>query len=724
MTLLCGLTLEKINQQGGMNINKYLAYTALSSSATDPWPEFDLTKTIVVDDFESLVPACVDFIDRESYEITRKNMEIPITHTDGCGMILPRVSRKNVMIRAPWIKGLLSPFDFHRFIKSANEREPGVNHGIVKDIYGVVHDVLAEGIEVILTKSQFKMWKYYQSWDEYRNLFFLYHCAAGKCNEEEDFIQDGRYNYQYLQTLSDMTDDELKKITSRTVDKIEKIAANRDEMLKAFGAVDKNQNRNAFQDCLRIYPELLSDSYTREILKQIKKSLIKRGRAGKFDVNGKFLFLVPDLYAVCEYLFLGDQNPKGLLQDGEVSAALYQEKNKLVLLRSPHLFREYGVRENICNKNTKRWFSKRAVYTSCHDAITKILMFDVDGDKSLVVADDLIISVAERHIQSDGIVPLYYEMAKAGNERLSAASFYAGLRAAWKYGKIGVMSNNITKLWNCEKPDLRLIKLLCMESNFAVDAAKTLFVPERPPEIDDEIKPLLSVKTPRFFMYAKDKNINQVAEKNNSVVNRLENIIPDKRLSFTAKNIGSFRYRYLLSSYRAKVTPDRNIINLYDEISKKYRYAISFYDDAKNYAYIRDMTLNQFAGTGRDLNEITDILVKYLFCERQTPNKALFWLCFGDRIFENLKRNLPEKSKQCERCGERFVPSAPQQRLCKNCSSPKRLSKKMIICADCGYEFEISVRNTKTIRCRDCGERRKRELKSFRNIKYRDSHSA
>ena len=36
-TLMCGLTVEKINECGGININKYLAYLALCNSATDPW---------------------------------------------------------------------------------------------------------------------------------------------------------------------------------------------------------------------------------------------------------------------------------------------------------------------------------------------------------------------------------------------------------------------------------------------------------------------------------------------------------------------------------------------------------------------------------------------------------------------------------------------------------------------------------------------------------------
>ena len=151
-TIMCGLTVDKINAKGGNNVNKYLAYLALSASATDQWDEFDIDKTIVVDDFETEVFGTFDFVDDADYSITRKTDYVPITHTDGAGMVLPSVSTKNFMFRAPFIKGLLGVFDFRRFIE--------VNHcsPIITDIYGQEHDVIREDIQIIFTKSQTKMW--------------------------------------------------------------------------------------------------------------------------------------------------------------------------------------------------------------------------------------------------------------------------------------------------------------------------------------------------------------------------------------------------------------------------------------------------------------------------------------------------------------------------------------------------------------------------------------
>src|SRR5690606_2044320 len=107
-TLMCGLTIDKINEYGGINVNKFLAYLALSNSATDLWEDFDIDRCIVVKDFETEVNSEVDYISDITYKIERRNMLVPITHTDGCGMILPKISRKNFMIRLPWVKGLLA----------------------------------------------------------------------------------------------------------------------------------------------------------------------------------------------------------------------------------------------------------------------------------------------------------------------------------------------------------------------------------------------------------------------------------------------------------------------------------------------------------------------------------------------------------------------------------------------------------------------------------------
>ena len=718
-TLMCGLTVDEINKQGGININKYLAYLALCNSATDLWADFEIQRSIVVEDMETFVHGTVDFIDHNTYQCKRREMDIPIMHTDGCGMVLPSCCARNCMVRLPWIKGLLAVFPFDRFIREADARFPGVSHGLIRDIYGVEHDVLAEGIQVIFTKSQFKMWYYYKSWGEYIRLYALNGCTAGKCNVEESYLPDAKLNYQMLQTLTDITQEELERLSLRSAERIRNIAANRETMLDVFGASAQNRGKNAFQACLALYPELLSDPYTKETLRQIKKNMVRDARAAKLDISAKYLFLIPDLYAFCEWLFLGEVNPKGLLRDGEVSAGLYSKVARLDCLRSPHLYREHAVRDNVVNAETKRWFTPNAIYTSCHDLISRVLQFDCDGDKSLVCADPLLVTIAERNMQ--GVVPLYYEMAKAGAVIVTPDEIFRGLKAAWTGGNIGVISNDISKIWNSETPDLGLVGILTMENNFVIDYAKTLYKPTRPQELDQRLRSITSRKLPHFFLYAKGKTPKQVQSCNDSVVNRLEAAIPNKRMSFTAKNIGVFHHHYLLSDPKREVQIDPGVIALYDEVEKQYRYSMSYYEDETNYSYLRDGMILRFARLGYSEEYVCDMLVKYLFQEHQSTRKAVFWMCFGEIVLRNLQRNLPPGSIQCRKCGERFKPSAPNQKLCDECAHYQPVGRKTLVCCDCGRRFEVAgiVKNKK--RCDEC---QRAHIRAYEREKKRRQRAA
>ena len=367
--LMCGLTIDEINERGGMNQNKFLAYLALMNSATDVWENFDIDKSIVVDDWETAVPGLVDHIDGVSYEIRREMTETIIPHMDGCGIMLDETTR---MVRMPWVKGLLVTFPFDKFIK-----EKCGGEATVTDIYGNEHKIIEEDIRYIFTKSQFKLWKFYDSWECYKARFKNFGCNACYCNVEESYIPKSRINYQMLQTLSDMTDNEIDRIISKTAQEIDDVGNDYQVTMRLLGATENNRYKSAMQEALLIYPELFKDSYNREILKQTKKSLVKQAKGGRLRVNGKYLFLAPDLYAFCEWLFLGDQNPQGLLADGDVYTNQYRDEETLACLRSPHLYREWAIRTNRRSLELDYWFGgTKCIYTSCHDLISRYLMFD------------------------------------------------------------------------------------------------------------------------------------------------------------------------------------------------------------------------------------------------------------------------------------------------------------------------------------------------------------
>ena len=672
--LMCGLTVERVNRMGGINVNKYLSYLALSNSATDEWTAFDIRRCIVVDDMETAVPGLVDHIDSDTYEITRRRMEVPICHTDGAGMVLPSISKKNFMVRLPWVKGLLASFPFDKFIREANRADPSVNHGVVRDLYGVPHDVLAEGVQVIFTKSQFKMWRYYDDWEQYQEAFLENGCRAGICNLEEDVFHRAKLNYQMLQTLTDLSDDELRELSAATAETLKKLTSDRDAMLRVFGALPGNARQTPFQEALRLYPELLQDEYCRDTLRMIKAKIEREARAGRLDVEGYFTFLVPDLYAFCQRLFLGDPNPKGLLADGEVSCRLFAPGVELDCLRSPHLYIEHAVRKNIAgaDREAKRWFRTDACYLSSHDLISKLLMCDWDGDKGLIVSDKTLVAAAKRN--TVGVAPLYYRMAKAKARELTPLAVYESTVAAYTGGNIGVISNNISRIWNsCRKIDLDAVKLLCLENNYVIDYAKTLYKPVRPASIAPRLQAHTRSKVPYFFMEAKGKTADQVAPWNDSCVNRIRKVLPRVRLKFSWEACGTFDWRMLTSG---GPIPENEaaaeIVETFARQSSRLHFRFDDETAETNKRYLCKLLRDTLLSLSPDPDFVVDVLVKRLFFQMKSRRKVVFWECFGEEVVRNLRRNVDRNTSMCLLCGARFYREGPRQTMCKACSAGRR----------------------------------------------------
>ena len=711
-TIMCGLTMDSINAKGGNNPNKHLAYMALTNSATDVWEEFDIDKTIVIDDFETDVYGTYDLVDDADYSIKRVSGYVPIAHTDGAGMMLPCAfgkEQKNQMVRLPWIKGLLGVFDFKKFIEVNNCSSK------IKDIYGKTWDIIEDDIQVIFTKSQTKMWKYYDSWEQYKEYYKFYNCSAGYTNKEEDKIKDATINYQMLQTLTESNDSNIDKIIKQSNDKLKNLCSSVRSMKSAFGIAPDSceDNMTYLQRAINLYPDLMNDEWMKIILRQIKDSMVKNYKAGSLSINGKYTFLLPDFYAACEYWFMDNKNPNGLLDDQEVFCWLFRKAKELDCLRSPHLYKEHAVRENIAwngnkekQQQVREWFNTSAVYTSCKDLISKILQFDVDGDKSLVVADENIIEVAKNSMQD--IVPLYYNMRKASPIQLNNKTIYDGLNAAFVGGNIGIYSNNISKIWNSdifvngsieEKQNaIDLVKLLCMENNFVIDFAKTLYKPERPKYIHDKITSFTNNKLPHFFTYAKDKTFDQVECINNSLVNKLDSKIINPRINSRSIGLKQIDYTKLVNNpdiecrvvfnKNGKINEDLSdpMIVKYYELNQQYHFKVNMEcaeltrgDLLSNTQYKQDLFFKRIANEIRfelsqfeyNESEIVDILVKLLYNVKPSKHKSVLWFCYGKQIFENIEKNIKSKTKTVQ-------------------------------CVDCGKWIEIDIKDNETCRCKDC----------------------
>ena len=462
----CGLTWEVFNEHGGISSNKLMAYTALPGSATDEWTDFDIDRAIVINQFKGEVTDKMMYI-KPDYSYSEEVRTVEIDHTDGCGMILPKLSEINFMVRGNWCKGLLCVFDYLKFCE-----EKGIPP-VITDFWGQEHDLVKEDIQIIMTESMLKTAKYYPNWDAYKAEFKKCGAKFGKMNYEEEEIENTTQCYQFIQSLCDVTDEEIKALTKPEHTRIMNVTKNKNTMLKTLKA-DKNSD-NPYKAALAYYPEMFWEGYTRGQLKDTRKRMLLDAKSGKIRMLNKRLFAIPDLYAACEFWFCHEEHPKGLLKKDEIAAKPFIDYDKADVLRSPHLYCEHALQTISHDPEVYRWFTTNGIYTSCLSMVSRILQFDCDGDQLNVVVDPLFVSIAERNIQKYNVIPLFYDANKAAPEIVSQESLYNGLKRAHDYSSggitsIGEISNMLTRLWNRDKPDRVAAAWLTMFNNLAIDA--------------------------------------------------------------------------------------------------------------------------------------------------------------------------------------------------------------------------------------------------------------
>lgn len=681
-TIMCGLSIKDINESAekGCNINKFLAYLALCTSASDEIKGFDITKCIVVKDFETVLKGRkVDYIDNETFIIdTNKTMDITIPHSDGCGWVLPSVSKKSFQLRMPWFKGLMVPVNYLSYAKEEN----GSNYKVI-DIDNNERDLLEEGIEYVFSESQFKMHKYYKNWKQYQDNFDKYDCNANYCNKEENAsdFKKAKFTYQMWQTLLDIKDEEIEEFTNPIDEYITKAYTDQKTMLNILGADKEKKKKNYLQQCLEIYPELLKDKYMQVQLSDAIQKTRKDSKGGKIKINAKNTFLIPDVVAWMEFVFKGEDKVTGILKDGEVSCKLFKNEPELIVNRSPHLFLEHCCRNNIINKDTNKWFITNGIYTSCHDLISKYLQFDNDGDFSLVVAEPVLISVIKRNMK--GVLPLYYEMGKAKAKIINPKNIYDGLVTGFKYSNIGKYSNKLTGLWNKDivtKDDINTAKVVTALNNYCIDSAKTLEMKTliKGSDIEKAYKAANKLKMPYFFRFAKDAD--NVAERNNSTVNLICKRIEDiKTKNYNFSKFINFNPNMLMHNPNIEINKD--IITEYNRLNKEMQKYFFKNDDMENgeiAVAVWEVMQGEFDKFCIE-HDVTytdgvDSILKHIYINDKNCKKSLLFNVFGNVILENLKANIKKPLDDgyiicaCPTCRKRVKKENNRQIYCKVCS--------------------------------------------------------
>lgn len=284
--LMCGLD-GKLKET---NLGKYSAYYGLFASATN---KITTPRVCVINDYETELPNQeVNFIttdENDKETIERKTTSLGMNWFDGMGLVSPTMAQTwandleldylpaGFIVRSAYIKGLCAPFDFHKFAKDIAKTE------VIKDVWGQEYNI--NDIDVILTVSQFKMWKQYENWQDYLYYFNKYGhvwgCSRVNKKEDDEFVLT---NYQYLQTL-DLSHEDIDELVQPTIDWINSIGTGdlMNVLLYLLGSRNDdleeaekifNEVQMDFVKAIMLNPDILKDEYVKsQILKTLKRKI-------------------------------------------------------------------------------------------------------------------------------------------------------------------------------------------------------------------------------------------------------------------------------------------------------------------------------------------------------------------------------------------------------------------------------------------------------------------
>ena len=367
--MMCGLTRKRI---GKMNLSKFGAYLALSTSATN---KVTTPRICVIDDYEfplknQQVSWIFDDIEGNK-QIEKRVIDFDMNAFDGAGLVSPEMAEQwgkdlgldytpcTFIVRASWIKGACSVCDFHRFAKEVAHKDTIVDH------WGTEYNI--DDIDVILTTSQMKMYKRYSSWQEYMFYFTKYKHQFGVARpskKRNDFVTT--LNYQYIQS-NDYTEERIKGLADFTVDWLRKIMSGDKLYTELFliGCQDEDKEYDAVERkvdsaiarVLMYDDSILNDAYVRQKINQMIDKKVRLAKIGKLYVEGSYDFAIPDPYAFMEHAF--GLPVHGILQPGESWNKRWVDKcaDKVAMMRSPLVApAENQVRTINHTEKAKDWY--------------------------------------------------------------------------------------------------------------------------------------------------------------------------------------------------------------------------------------------------------------------------------------------------------------------------------------------------------------------------------
>ena len=672
--LMCGLIEERINDKGGINMGKFFSAKALNiSNSKKIETDISIDDVIIVQDFHTVVKGMVNYLDIDTLDIQPTEKEIDIEHMDGAGIFLPGVLPCSCQIRGGWLKGAVFPFDFHRFIRVFNDRLSDMH---MRDAWGepVSKDEFLKA-KMILTDSQLKMRKYYNSMEEYRRCFKESGLSITINNCAHAAKDEVKVAYQPFQTIprENLTDDAIAKVTQKTIDYINNAKMDPKVALKLMGIKleadeieiesesGENIQKKVFQNVLSPfhaailkYPDMLNDIHVQKTMKSAFLSARKQAQGCKLILDGTWSYICPDLFAFCEWLFLGEDVPKGLLPEGYIFSHYYDDKEDIqetCCIRYPHLSDcEHAIRKVLRSDDCREWFNGNDTVVSSHDLISKAIMADWDGDHICNVHDKSFLDLLNRNQY-----PLYYDMTKAEPASISMEAIMTCLTSSFFDNEnIGFVSNSITKIFDSEnEPDIKMVRVLCAFNNFVIDYFKTQKAMNLK-QYAKEYGKYKDGKCPWFFQYAKDKKKKACKDYNaKSNCDRISKYVG----SHTSKGISKVDYSTeekfiseMLMDTKIKVKRQSSeyknlrtlIMELKSELKNMYKKVKDDMDAEEPVQQIFNIyCMAKIKEIISDRKTAANYLVdiEYHTVENKSDKKDILWNCFGDILYQNLCEN-------------------------------------------------------------------------------------
>lgn len=426
--LMCGLQ-DKIKT---INLAKLSAYFALSFSSV-LWVR--KPRVCIIKDFYTVIPnQDINYIHNtengEEVKIISKDIEL--NSCDGQGLISPEMAQLwasdmhlkyipcSFVIRSAFIKGNLVTFDFKEYA-----REQGID--TITDRYGTTYNI--EDIDVLLSESQFKMAKYYSSWEGYLSYHDSYNLKWGVARYNKE--ADDEYvltNYQYIQVLN-LTKEDVEGLISYTTNWIKNICSGNPFYTLSYNVGAKNESDSLLgiiNSCGSIFtkamlknPEMLNDGYIqRKIYNSIKES-IRQAKLGRIWVKGNYQFMISDPVAQCRSA-LG-LNPDGLIPANNIYSNFWQQRTsskEVVCCRSPLThYSEVNPLKLFENEEIKRWYKyiySGIIYSIYDISVMKHADSDFDGDICFSTDNPYFIKGARREEK-----PIIYDKQKIPSQRVT-----------------------------------------------------------------------------------------------------------------------------------------------------------------------------------------------------------------------------------------------------------------------------------------------------------------